>query len=399
VMDGTLRAKDTVRFMNTACEYQLTGLGVMTPFETPTEELLPGEVGCLNASIKTVADARVGDTVTLKADPAAEALPGYAEAQAMVFCGMFPTDADDFQKLRDALGRLQLNDAALVFEPEVSSAMGFGFRCGFLGLLHMDVVQERLEREFDMDLIITAPTVVYKCMKTDGEMITVRNAAEMPEPQRREYIEEPYCKMEMITPKEYVGPLIDLAQTRRGELVNMTYLTEERTSLVYNMPLAEVVTDFFDELKSRSRGYASMEYSLTDYRRNDLVKMDVKINGEVAEPLALVCHRDNAYRIGKQLVTNLKELIPRQMFKIPIQATLGAKAIASAAIAPYRKDVLAKCYGGDVSRKKKLLQKQAKGKKRMKQFGKVEVPQSAFMAVLKVNKTADSNDGGSYDSE
>lgn len=253
----------------------------------------------------------------------------------------------------------------------------------------MDVVKERLEREFDMDLVITAPTVVYRCTTTDGEVHIIRNASELPDGSNREFIEEPFCWLEMITPKDYVGPLMDLAQTRRGELVNMVYLTEERTSLVYNMPLAEVVTDFFDELKSRSRGYASMEYKLTDYRRNDLVRLDIRINQEPVEPLALICHRDNAYRVGKALVNSLKELIPRQMFRIPIQACVGSKAIASAAIQPFRKDVLAKCYGGDVSRKKKLLKKQAEGKKRMKQFGKVEVPQEAFMAVLRVSKTTE----------
>jgi len=394
VMEGCLKERETVRFMNTACEYECTEVGVLSPYEARVAELRAGEVGWLAGSIKSVADARVGDTITLAKRGAKEAWPGYAEATPMVYAGLFPSDSDDFQKLREALGKLQLNDAALQYEPEVSSAMGFGFRVGFLGLLHMDVVQQRLEREHDMDLIVTAPTVSYRCVMTNGDVVSVRNASEMPDPGRRECIEEPYCRLEALCPREYVGDVMELAQQRRGELVDMSYVNEERATLKYDIPLAEIVTDFFDELKSRSRGYASMQYQLTDYRPNDLVRLDVRLNGEEVTPLALVCHRDKAYKTGKALVEALKEFIPRQMFRIPIQACIGAKPIASAAIQAYRKDVLAKCYGGDVSRKKKLLKKQAAGKKRMKQFGKVEVPQDAFMAVLKVNRTVN-DEGGS----
>ena len=328
----------------------------------------------------------------MKRSPAAKALPGYTEAMPMVFCGLFPTDTEQYPDLREALLKLQLNDAALTFEPEVSTAMGFGFRCGFLGLLHMEIVQERLEREYDLDLITTAPTVVFKCMTTDGKEYIVDCPSKLPEAGRRESVSEPYVRVEMITPKEYVGSIMELAQTRRGEYVDMTYLTETRTTLVYNMPLAEVVTDFFDQLKSRSKGYASMEYSVQGYRENDLVLLEVRINQEPIDPLAVIVHRDSAYTVGKSLVKKLKELIPRQQFKVPIQAAIGARVVASEAIPALRKDVLAKCYGGDISRKKKLLKKQAKGKKRLKTFGKVEVPQEAFMAILDLNNDGPSDD-------
>ncbi|CAG9462015.1 unnamed protein product [Pedinophyceae sp. YPF-701] len=387
VMDGEITSKDVARFMNTKCEYAITELGVLSPAQTKVDRLYAGEVGYLAASIKQVADARVGDTITVKSNPAQKAYPGYKEAVPMVFCGLFPTSADDFPDLRDALGKLQLNDAALQFEPEVSSAMGYGFRCGFLGLLHMEIVQERLEREYDIDLIITAPTVLYKCRTTDGEDHVVSNPSDLPEAGKREYIEEPYCRMEIITPKDYVGGVMELAQGRRGEFKNMQYLTEERTTLVYDIPLAEVVTDFFDELKSRTKGYASMEYTPTEYRKNDLVKLEIKINQEPCDPLAVICHRDAAYYTGKGMVEKLKEFIPRQMFKIPIQAAVGTRVIASTSIQALRKNVLAKCYGGDISRKKKLLKKQAEGKKRMKEFGKVSVPQEAFLSVLSVKQT------------
>lgn len=392
VMDGVLRKGEVVKFMNTGVEYDVTELGVLAPKPVEVDELFAGEVGYLAASIKQVSDARVGDTITLKRAPAPEALPGYAEAQPMVFCGLFPTDTDQYPDLREALLKLQLNDAALKFEPEVSSAMGFGFRCGFLGLLHMEIVQERLEREYDLDLITTAPTVVFKCITTDGEEHIVDCPSKLPEPGRREEVQEPYCRMEIITPKEYVGTIMELAQSRRGEYVDMTYLTETRTTLVYNMPLAEVVTDFFDALKSRSRGYASMEYSVSGYRKNDLVLMEVKINGETIDPLAAIVHRESAFGVGKGLVKRLKELIPRQQFKIPLQAAVGSRVIASESIPALRKDVLAKCYGGDISRKKKLLAKQAKGKKRLKQFGKVAIPQEAFTAVLQINKESSVGD-------
>lgn len=386
IMEGEIKKGDLVKFMNTGCEYDITELGVLSPKSVEVDSLHAGEVGYLAASIKQVADARVGDTVTLKRAPAATALPGYSEAKPMVFCGLFPTDAEQYPDLREALLKLQLNDAALAFEPEVSSAMGFGFRCGFLGLLHMEIVQERLEREYGLELITTAPTVVFKCITTDGVEHIVDCPSKMPDSTKRDCVMEPYVRLEVITPKEYVGSIMELAQNRRGEYVDMQYLTETRTTLVYEMPLAEVVTDFFDELKSRSRGYASMEYSITGYRKNDLVLLEIKINQEPVDPLATIVHKDSAFTVGKALAKKLKELIPRQQFKVPIQAAIGSRVVASESIPAVRKDVLAKCYGGDISRKKKLLKKQAKGKKRMKQFGKVEVPQEAFMAVLQINK-------------
>eukprot|EP00879_Flechtneria_rotunda_P013665 GHRR01014275.1.p1 GENE.GHRR01014275.1~~GHRR01014275.1.p1 ORF type:complete len:565 (+),score=168.74 GHRR01014275.1:185-1879(+) len=386
VMDGKVSKGDTVVMMNTGKEYTLDEIGVLAPVKTPVDTLYAGEVGYLAAQIKSVQDARVGDTVTLKKSPAREALAGYEDVQPMVYCGLFPTDADDYQDLREALGKLQLNDAALKFEPEVNNAMGFGFRCGFLGLLHMEIVQERLEREYNLDLVTTAPTVVYKCVTSDGQEITVNSPDDLPEATKRQNISEPYVRLEMVTPTEYVGNLMELANNRRGDFVEMKYLTDSRTTLVFNIPLAEVVTDYFDQLKSRSKGYASMEYKITGYRVNDLVLLEIKINGELATPLSVICHKDGAFRTGKALCGKLKELIPRQMFRVPIQACIGNKVIASEAIAPYRKDVLAKCYGGDISRKKKLLAKQAEGKKRMKALGKVEVPQAAFMAVLKINR-------------
>jgi GTP-binding protein LepA len=392
VSDGFVRKGDTVVMMNTGKEYVLDEVGVLAPHKVPVDSLYAGEVGYLAAQIKSVADARVGDTVTTKKGGAKEALSGYEEVQPMVYCGLFPTSSDDYQQLREALERLQLNDAALRFEPEVSSAMGFGFRCGFLGLLHAEIVQERLEREYNLDLVTTAPTVVYRCHRTDGEVLTVASPADVPDASRREFMEEPYVRMEMVTPKEYVGNLMDLATSRRGEFVEMRYLTDARTTLVFDLPLAEVVTDYFDQLKSRSKGYASMEYKVTGYRKNDLVLLEIKINGEPAPPLSAVVHKDASQRVGRALCLKLKEAIPRQMFRVPIQACIGAKVIASEAIQPYRKDVLAKCYGGDISRKKKLLQKQADGKKRMKQIGRVEVPQAAFMAILSVGDGSGGSD-------
>ena len=386
VVDGVLKAGDTIKLMQSGCEYVVDEVGVMAPKQSPVARLQAGDVGYLAASIKAVTDARVGDTITLKKAPAAAALPGYREATPMVFCGLFPTDADAFPDLREALGRLQLNDAALRYEPEVSPAMGFGFRVGFLGLLHMEIVQERLEREYNLDLITTAPTVAYK-VTVNGKTTDVECPGAVPDV--RDGIQEPYVRMEIITPKDYVGSLMELAQTRRGEYVDMKFLTEARTTLVYDIPLAEVVTDFFDGLKSRSQGYASMEYSVTGYRKSDLVRLDFKINGELAEPLATIVHRDAAYGVGRALVKKLKELIPRQQFRIPIQAAIGSRVIASEALSALAKDTLAKCYGGDVSRKKKLLKKQKEGKKRMKALGKVNVPQEAFMAVLNVSRGGD----------
>ncbi len=385
VMDGRLKTGDRVRFMASGKEYEIDELGVLSPHQIQVDELHAGEVGYLAAAIKAVADARVGDTVTLAAAPAPVPFPGYTEAKPMVFCGLFPTDADQFEDLREALEKLSLNDAALRYEPETSSAMGFGFRCGFLGLLHMEIVQERLEREYTLDLITTAPSVIYKVTKIDGEVVYIDNPSLLPDPQHRERIEEPYVQVDMITPEEFVGSLMELSQGRRGVFKDMKYLAQGRTTLMYDLPLAEVVTDFFDQMKSRSRGYASMEYHLIGYRDNPLVKLDVLINGEKVDPLATIVHRDKAYYVGKALVEKLKELIPRHQFKIPIQASIGSRVVASEHIPALRKDVLAKCYGGDISRKKKLLQKQAKGKKRLKAIGTVDVPQEAFMAVLKLS--------------
>jgi GTP-binding protein LepA len=386
VMDGRVKKGDRVRLMASGKEYVIDEVGILAPTQVEVEELHAGEVGYFAAAIKAVADARVGDTITLAAKPATTALPGYIEAKPMVFCGMFPTDADQFADLREALEKLELNDAALKYEPETSSAMGFGFRCGFLGLLHMEIVQERLEREYNLDLIITAPSVVYRVITIKGEELFIDNPSKLPDPQYREKIEEPYVKLDIITPEIYVGTLMELCQQRRGVFKDMRYLTPGRTTLIYEAPLAEVVTDFFDQMKSRSRGYASMEYQLIGYRENPLVRLDVLINGDPVDPLAAIVHRDKAYNVGRGLTEKLKELIPRHQFKIPIQAAIGSKVIASEHIPAIRKDVLAKCYGGDISRKKKLLQKQAKGKKRMKSIGTVDVPQEAFMAVLRLKQ-------------
>jgi GTP-binding protein LepA len=387
VMDGSLKKGDRVYLMASEKEYEIDELGVLSPTQKQVNELHAGEVGYLAAAIKAVADARVGDTITLANAKAAEPLPGYTEANPMVFCGMFPIDADQFEDLREALEKLRLNDAALQYEPETSSAMGFGFRCGFLGLLHMEIVQERLEREYNLDLIITAPSVVYKVITVKGEELYIDNPSHLPAPNDREKIEEPYVKVEMITPEIYVGTLMELSQNRRGIFKDMKYLTQGRTTLTYELPLAEVVTDFFDQMKSRSRGYASMEYHLIGYRENPLVKLDIMINGDPVDSLAMIVHRDKAYNVGRSMAEKLKELIPRHQFKVPIQASIGSKVIASEHIPALRKDVLAKCYGGDISRKKKLLQKQAKGKKRMKSVGTVDVPQEAFMAVLRLDQS------------
>ncbi len=385
VVDGNVKKGDKVRLMASGKEYEIDELGVLSPTQVQVNELHAGEVGYIAAAIRAVEDARVGDTITLAVAPAASALPGYTKAKPMVFCGLFPIDADQYADLREALDKLKLNDAALNYEPETSSAMGFGFRCGFLGLLHMEIVQERLEREYNLDLITTAPSVVYKVTTLKGEVFEIDNPSTLPGPQEREKIEEPYVKVEMITPETYVGTLMELCQNRRGIFKDMKYLTQGRTTLIYELPLAEVVTDFFDQLKSRSRGYASMEYHIIGYQENPLVKLDVLINGDAVDSLAMIVHRDKAYHVGRAMVEKLKELIPRHQFKIPIQASIGSRVIASENIPALRKDVLAKCYGGDISRKKKLLQKQAKGKKRMKAVGTVDVPQEAFMAVLRLD--------------
>ncbi len=386
VVSGKISVKDKILLMASNKFYELDEIGIMAPDQQKVNDLHAGEVGYLAASIKSVADARVGDTVTLFNEPAKEALPGYKEASPMVFCGLFPTDADQYPDLRESLEKLQLSDAALKYEPETSSAMGFGFRCGFLGLLHMEIVQERLEREYDLDLIVTAPSVIYKVNLNEGNHILVDNPSTIPDPQSRESIEEPYVKMEIYAPNEFNGTLMGLCQERRGLFVDMKYITTDRVTLIYEIPLAEVVTDFFDQMKSRTQGYASMEYHLIGYRKNDLVRLDVLINSERADPLTSIVHKEKAYGIGRGLVEKLKDLIPKQQFKIPIQASIGSRVIASESISALRKDVLSKCYGGDISRKKKLLKKQAKGKKRMKAMGKVDVPQEAFMAVLKLNQ-------------
>lgn len=405
VVDGAVKKGDKVRFLASKAEHDVTEVGIMQPHQVPVDCLRAGEVGYMCGSIKDVLDARVGDTITLSSEYKAAAkemgpdseespiqpLPGYSESVPMVFCGIFPVDADQYENLRDALGKMRLNDAAITYEPETSGAMGFGFRCGFLGLLHMDVVRERLEREYDLDLIATAPSVVYKVEKGEGEKKTVDiidTPSKMPEIMRDMTVMEPYVKVEILTPSEYNGQIIELGQERRGILLDIKYLTPTRSTIVYEIPLAEVITDFFDQLKSRTQGYASMEYQLIEYRPGNLVRLDVKINYEDAPPLATIVHVDAAQTVGRRLVASLKELIPRQMFKVPIQACIGVKVVASATISPMRKDVLAKCYGGDLSRKKKLLQKQAKGKKRMKAMGKVNVPQEAFMAVIKLDKSA-----------
>jgi GTP-binding protein LepA len=395
VVDGQVQKGDSVRFLASAAEHDVTEVGVMTPNQVPVTTLQAGEVGYLCGSIKDVLDARVGDTICLSREYKAtiqggntiEALPGYADSVPMVYCGLFPVDADDYESLRDSLGKLRLNDAALSYEPESSGAMGFGFRCGFLGLLHMEIIQERLQREYDIDLIVTAPSVVYKVKsRSTGKETIVDAPSKMPDLGRDDATLEPFVRMEILTPSEYNGPIIELGQERRGILKDIKFLTPTRSTIVYELPLGEVITDFFDQLKSRTKGYASMEYSVIDYRESDLVRLDVKINYETAPPLACIVHRDNAQSVGRRLAAALKKLIPRQMFKVPIQACVGVKVIASESISPMRKDVLAKCYGGDISRKKKLLNKQAKGKKRMKAIGKVNVPQEAFMAVLKLDK-------------
>lgn len=387
VVDGRIEKGQKIKFMVTGKEFISEEIGVMTPDQQPVKMLNSGEIGYLIAGIKTVEDARVGDTITTSSKSAEEPLPGYQEAKPMLFAGLFPVDTDQYNHLKDSLEKLKLNDAALQFEVENSAAMGFGFRCGFLGLLHMDVVQERLEREYDLDIITTAPSVVYQVKPIKGEEFFLDNPADLPDPTKREYISEPYCKLEIITPEEYVGMLMELAQNRRGEFQDMKYLIEGRTTLVYELPLAELVNDFFDHLKSRSKGYASMEYSFIGYRQNDLVRLDVSINQEPVDALSCIVHREKAYSVGKAFVSKLKEIVPRAQFKIPIQARIGAKIIASEQISALKKDVTAKCYGGDISRKKKLIQKQAAGKKRMKAVGKVNVPQDAFKAMLSINNS------------
>lgn len=387
VFDGSIRKGSKVKMMATGKEFDVVEVGIFGPGRfLPVEELNAGMVGYFTASIKNVADTRVGDTVTEAARPTAEALPGYKKVNPMVYCGVFPADGAKYPDLRDALEKLQLNDASLFFEPETSVALGFGFRCGFLGLLHLEIIQERLEREYNLDLVTTAPSVIYKVYLTDGTQFDLSNPSNMPEPARILKMEEPIVKAEIMLPKDYIGPIMELCQQRRGDYISMEYLDESRAMLIYEMPLNEIIYDFFDVLKSRSRGYASFDYSLVGYKESELVKLDILVNREPVDALSFIVHKDSAVERGRKMCEKLKKEIPRHLFEIPIQAAIGSKIIARETISALRKDVLAKCYGGDISRKKKLLEKQKEGKKRMRQIGSVEVPQQAFMSVLKLEE-------------
>ena len=386
VVNGCLKKGMTIRLMATGKVYEVTEVGVFKPALVNVEELGEGMVGFLAASIKNVRDARVGDTITDENHPAAQALPGYRKATPMVYCGLYPVENSDYDNLRDALGKLQLNDASLMFEPETSSALGFGFRCGFLGLLHMDVIKERLEREYNLALITTAPNVIYEVVRTNGDVEMVDNPSLFPPQTVIDHVEEPFVNATIIVPKEYVGPVMELSQEKRGEYANMTYLDENRVMLHYSLPLSEIIFDYFDRLKSVSRGYASLDYELSGYRPSDMVKVDILLNGDPVDALSAIVHRDRAQVRGRALVEKLRKIIPRQLFEIPIQAAIGSKIIARENVSALRKDVLAKCYGGDITRKRKLLEKQKAGKKRMKQVGSVELPQEAFMAILKMDE-------------
>jgi GTP-binding protein LepA len=385
VMQGTLDAKGKLLFMQAGAAHEAIEIGVRRPVPTPVAELGPGEVGYLIAGIKDVGEARSGETVTRLSEPAEEALPGYNNPKPMVFCGLYPIDGDDFENLRDSLEKLKLNDASITYEPESSGALGFGFRCGFLGLLHMEIVKERLEREFNLALIATAPSVEYRVHKTNGEIELVDNPASLPPTQNIARIEEPYFKVGIITPKDYTGTLMELCQSRRGEMLKIEYLSPDRVELSYAIPLAEVVVDFFDQMKSRSQGYASLDYELDGYRESHLVKVDLLLNGIAADAFSTIVHRDRAFDYGRRMCEKLKELIPRQMFDVPIQAAIGGKVISRETVKAKRKDVLAKCYGGDITRKRKLLEKQKEGKKKMKSIGRVEVPGDVFIAALKLD--------------
>ncbi|MEH7203378.1 translation elongation factor 4 [Bacillus safensis] len=385
IVEGTVRPGQKIKMMATGKEFEVLEVGVFTPKAMPTDELTVGDVGYLTAAIKNVGDTRVGDTITSAENPAKEALPGYRKLNPMVYCGLYPIDTAKYNDLREALEKLELNDSSLQYEAETSQALGFGFRCGFLGMLHMEIIQERIEREFKIDLITTAPSVIYDVYMTDGEKIVVDNPSNLPDPQKIERIEEPYVKATMMVPNDYVGSVMELCQGKRGNFIDMQYLDANRVSIVYEIPLAEIVYEFFDQLKSNTKGYASFDYELIGYRPSTLVKMDIMLNGEKIDALSFIVHRDYAYERGKIIVEKLKELIPRQHFEVPVQAAIGQKIVARSTIKAMRKNVLAKCYGGDISRKRKLLEKQKEGKKRMKQVGSVEVPQEAFMAVLKMD--------------
>ncbi len=385
VVEGSIKVGDQIKMMSTGQEYEVTEVGVHNPHPTEVEELTVGDVGFLTASIKDVSDTRVGDTITSVTNPASEALPGYRRMNPMVFCGLYPIDSAKFNDLREALEKLELNDSALEYEPETSQALGFGFRCGFLGLLHMEIIQERIEREFNIDLITTAPSVIYKVYLTDGMEVIVDNPSNMPDPQQIDRVEEPYVRASMMVPNDFVGAVMELSQEKRGNFIDMQYLDDIRVNVIYELPLAEIVYDFFDLLKSNTKGYASFDYEPIGYKPSKLVKMDILLNGEQVDALSFIVHRDFAYERGKAIVEKLRDLIPRQQFEVPVQAAIGQKIIARTTIRAIRKNVLAKCYGGDVSRKRKLLERQKEGKKRMKQVGSVEVPQEAFMAVLKMD--------------
>ena len=385
VGDGRIKAGDVIKMASSGKTFDVTEVGVFTPAATPVDELYAGMVGYIAASIKNVKDTAVGDTITLRDNPTKNIYEGYKKITPMVFAGIYPADGSKYNDLKDALEKLQLNDASLMFEPEVSTALGFGYRCGFLGLLHMEIIEERLEREFDLDLVTTAPSVNYKVKLTNGEELTVSNPTHLPAPDRIEYMEEPVVKAEIYTPPEYVGAIMELCQEKRGVYKELAYLDSSRSKLVYEIPLNEIIYDFFDALKSRTRGYASLDYEIIGYKKSDLVKLDMLLNGEMCDALSTIVHRDRAYARGRQIAEKLKEAIPRQQFEIPVQACIGGKVIARETVKAVRKDVLAKCYGGDITRKKKLLEKQKEGKKRMRQVGSVSVPSEAFMSILKID--------------
>ena len=386
VKDGTVKVGDEILLMAAKKSFVVTEVGYFEPGEyLPANELKAGEVGYISASIKSLSDIRVGDTITLKDKPAKEPLPGYKKVNPMVYCGLYPVDGGDYENLKVALEKLQLNDAALEYEAETSTALGFGFRCGFLGLLHLEIIEERLEREFDLSLITTSPSVIYKVHKTDGEVIELYNPSDLPKPNDISFIEEPMVKAEIITPRDYVGNVMEICQNRRGIYIDMKYLDENRVTLIYEMPLNEIIYDFFDNLKSRTKGYASFDYEFKEYKRSELVKLDIHVNGESVDALSFIVHKDSSYERGKKMIEKLKTVIPRQLFSIPLQAVIGGKIIARETISAMRKDVLAKCYGGDITRKKKLLEKQKKGKKKMRQVGNVDIPQEAFLSVLKLD--------------